>query len=379
MSLPALLGQKTIFARLCELSIQGRLPHALLLVDREAISMGLLLAEHLASFMHCKHRVDGSFCGNCVDCQQIAKHTHTDLHYIFPITSSKEKKIQGAFMREWQQFLQTNHYPQLIHWLQQIGGDAKNKQGNISKDACNDLLREAQLSSGIGGGKIFIIWLAEFLGTEGNKLLKIIEEPYPNTFFFVITQGQEYILPTLRSRMQSIYLQPITEGDILHYLTDIRQISQAEAQAMFLQAGANMADILQLIKDGDGQFWNLLKLFLNAGFTNRIAVIQDFLQSITNYTREEVKAFLGYLMNIFARVLRLYYLQETNYQAGKYSEIILKIKERMSIQALDQFLHLLSNYYYYILRNADIKLTLHSLILQCRLILRQGRWNLLLE
>lgn len=377
--LPILFGQETILARLCKLVSQNRLPHAILLVDRPSISMGLTLAEHLAAFMHCKNKTDGKFCGKCINCQQIAKHSHPDLHYVFPIINSKDKKNQGAFMRQWQQFLQTNHYPQLIDWLQQIGaGDTKNKQGNISKEACDTLLREAQLNSGIYGGKIFIIWLAEFLGTEGNRLLKIIEEPYLNTFFFVITHSQEHILPTIRSRMQTIYLRPVPESDILNYLNNTLKLPMQKAQALSIQTGANMGDILQLIKDDDSQFWDLLKLFLNAGFTNRIVIIQDFLKLITNYSREEVKAFLGYLINIFASALRLHYLENNN-QVGQQAEIIIKIKERMSVSAIDQFLNILSSYHYYILRNADIKLTLHSLLLQCRMILTKAQWNLLLE
>lgn len=368
MALAALLGQELILSRLCDLVRRQSLPHALLLVDREEIAMGLTLAAHLAGFMHCQNRTTNGMCGECASCQQIGGYKHLDVHYVFPVINLKDKGSQASLVGRWQQFLQHNPYPQLLYWLQEIDAEAKNKQGNISKDACQALLREAELSSASKGGKIFIIWLAEFLGNEGNRLLKIIEEPYPNTFFFLITHTPTQILPTLGSRMQSIYLRPIPESEILNYLTQAKQIPSEKATEIILQAGANMAEIAALLKDGEGQFWELLKLFLNTVFTQRITLVQEFLQALTKLSREEVKAFLGYVMNVFAKALR------ANYLEGNYAEIILKIKGKMSIPRLEQSLQLLSDYHYYVQRNAEIKLILHSLILQCRSIVQQDRW-----
>lgn len=372
MALPALLGQDLILSRLCDLVKAGRLPHALLFVDREEIAMGIALAEHLAGYMHCKNRGE-RMCGECVSCQQIINHNHPDLHYVFPEINLEDKsKNADSVWKKWRNFLQANPYPQYIDWLQELGGTSvKGKQGNINKKACDTLLMEAQLSNSTQGGKIFVIWLAELLGNEGNRLLKVIEEPEPNTFFFLITYSQELILSTLRSRVQTVFLRPIAEPDILNYLTQSLQLPSEKAKEIILQAGTNMADISQLLRDENGQSLAILRLFLNACFANspkRMAVLQDFLQTIAKLSREEVKDFLGYVMNIFAQALR------ANFLPNNYSENILKIKNMMPVEALEQFLQLLSDYHYYVLRNADIKLTLHSLILQCRMILQQGRW-----
>ena len=43
--------------------------------------------------------------------------------------------------------------------------------------------------------KILIIWMPEFLGKNGNKLLKLIEEPPPDTLFMLVAENDANVLP----------------------------------------------------------------------------------------------------------------------------------------------------------------------------------------
>ena len=93
-------------------------------------------------------------------------------------------------------------YGNTYDWLQSIG--AENKQGNISADECNDINRKLSLKSFESGYKILLMWMPEYLGKEGNKLLKLIEEPPPNTLFILVAENEEEILPTILSRCQLV-------------------------------------------------------------------------------------------------------------------------------------------------------------------------------
>ena len=74
------------------------------------------------------------------------------------------------------------------------------------------------LKSFAGGKKICIIWGAEKLKKEAsNKLLKILEEPPALTYFFIITDNVEDLLPTLKSRCQIINIPPAKNKDIKIY------------------------------------------------------------------------------------------------------------------------------------------------------------------
>ena len=59
-----------------------------------------------------------------------------------------------------------------------------------------------------------LIWLPEYLGNEGNRLLKMIEEPPENTVFLLVAERAELILNTILSRCQLTKLTPPTSAEM---------------------------------------------------------------------------------------------------------------------------------------------------------------------
>ncbi len=43
--------------------------------------------------------------------------------------------------------------------------------------------------------KVLVLWMPEYLGKEGNKLLKLIEEPPDNTIFILVAASEEIFYP----------------------------------------------------------------------------------------------------------------------------------------------------------------------------------------
>ena len=100
----------------------------------------------------------------------------------------------------------------MYDWLQFIG--AENKQGNITANECNDIIRKLSLKSFESEYKILIMWMPEYLGNEGNKLLKLIEEPPPNTLFILVAENESLILPTIVSRCQLIRIPALETNQL---------------------------------------------------------------------------------------------------------------------------------------------------------------------
>jgi len=74
-------------------------------------------------------------------------------------------------------------------------------------------------SSVLGAGKVFIIDEAERLETDGqNVLLKVVEEPPPGTFIVFVTSSLDRLLPTIRSRCQSIGFSALRPDDMKQWL-----------------------------------------------------------------------------------------------------------------------------------------------------------------
>jgi DNA polymerase-3 subunit delta' len=95
---------------------------------------------------------------------------------------SGDKPVSTDYIAEWREFIKSYPYGNVYDWLQFIG--AENKQGNITADECNDIIRQLSLKSFESEYKVLLLWMPEYLGKEGNKLLKLIEEPPPNTFSY---------------------------------------------------------------------------------------------------------------------------------------------------------------------------------------------------
>ena len=139
---------------------------------------------------------------------------HPDIHFTYPTISKKSgtPSLSSDFAAEWREFVKLHPYGNDFDWLQFIG--AENKQGNITAAECNEIVRVLSLKSFEQGYKIHILWMPEYLGTEGNKLLKLIEEPPPNTLFLLVAQDDARILATILSRTQLVRIPPLDQDTL---------------------------------------------------------------------------------------------------------------------------------------------------------------------
>ena len=50
-------------------------------------------------------------------------------------------------------------------------------------------MRRLNLKSFESGYKVLILWMPEYLGKEGNRVLKLIEEPPAHTLFILVAES----------------------------------------------------------------------------------------------------------------------------------------------------------------------------------------------
>ena len=73
--------------------------------------------------------------------------------------------------------------------------------------------------SWLGGYQVAIIDEAEYLNEESaNSLLKLLEEPRQKNVFFLLTENENKILPTIRSRSQWWRFANVSDAEILYGL-----------------------------------------------------------------------------------------------------------------------------------------------------------------
>ena len=212
------------------------LPHAMLFWGPEGTGK-LSAAISLSQYLLCTDKQSEGNCGVCRSCVKSEKIIHPDVHFVFPIVTSKENYRSTDFYPQWRQAVSENPHLNVSDWLQFIASD--NKQLNISTKECLRIIEQLSLKAYEGSYKILIIWMVEYLGKEGNKLLKLIEEPQDNTIIILIAEDRKAILPTIISRCQQFYFRPLASDLVKNMLESKLGLNTERARQVAASAHGN--------------------------------------------------------------------------------------------------------------------------------------------
>ena len=238
------------------------------------------------------------------------------MHFSFPVTTNdavKKHPVSNLFLEDWREFIKEQPYGSLFNWLQHIG--VENKQGNIGVDEAETVVKRLQLKSYEGGFKVMLIWMAEKMNiAAANKLLKLIEEPPNKTVFILITENEEQIINTIKSRCQALHFPVLSEQDIATALIERERCSESEAATIAQQAEGNYNKAVQLLNnDGaDLVFEEWFVTWIRTAFKAKgnASVVQQLIEwseTIAKSGRETQKRFLEYCLQFFRQALLLNY------------------------------------------------------------------------
>ncbi len=215
-----IVGNEALKVSLSQIVDASRLPHAVLLCE-DGPWGGVAFAVALSQYVNCSSRSGGDSCGECASCHKYGKLIHPDLHFVFPVSSSKklsesEKKapISDYFIQQWRDLLLSNPFFSEQDLYDAIG--IEGKSGNISVHEARHIAETLSLRPFEAEYKTMIIYLPEKMNQEAsNKLLKLLEEPPAGTLFILVSHSPEKIIPTVRSRCQMIRLVPLSAQEKL--------------------------------------------------------------------------------------------------------------------------------------------------------------------
>lgn len=376
------IGQTELKKELPELMQENRLAHALLFLGKEG-SGGLPLALAFAQFVVCEtvrkqNAQTGpslfgeeapvtkatDACGVCPACQKASQLVHPDIHFSYPVVTKKAgtPPVSTDYISEWREFVKLYPYGNVYDWLQSIG--AENKQGNITAHECNDIIRKLNLKSFEGDYKILLMWLPEYLGNEGNKLLKLIEEPPPNTLFLLVAENDSLILPTILSRCQLVKVPLLENEEVTEALIDRNKTEPAIASQVAQVSNGNYREALQLVQHADEDWQTLLREWLNAIMrTGPIAQVK-WVDEISKLGREKQKQFLRYFNHLLELSLRVRVMGDAAASAGKDQDFAERLNKIAGIEQQEAIIEELDRATYYIERNANAKILFQALTIK---------------
>ncbi len=221
MQFKDIVGQRDTINRLTSIIDSGRVSHAQMLLGEAATAMPLVWAY--LQYLCCENRqhhdhgdLRADSCDDCPSCKKIASLMHPDLHFIFPTATTskvKEKPWSGEFQGEFRDFmLQTQGSGNIDDWYETLG--IENKQGLIRELDADGVVSDLSLKAYEGGWRMMVIWMAEKMNESfANKLLKTLEEPLPGTLIMLVSESDERMLSTIKSRVQTLRVESGTRKE----------------------------------------------------------------------------------------------------------------------------------------------------------------------
>jgi DNA polymerase III subunit delta' len=395
MSFAQVIGQDGVKDHLVELVRFNRLSHALLFLGHEG-SGALPMALAFAQYVVCE-KVNGGggtaagggsdaegtgvvgalmsdACGVCPSCVKARKLIHPDIHYSYPVIPKKagDKPVSADYSSEWREFIGQYPYGNAYDWLQFIG--AENKQGNITAQECNDIIHKLSLKSFESGYKILVLWMPEYLGNEGNKLLKLIEEPPADTLFLLVAENESLILQTILSRTQLVKIPLPETAAIAAALVDRAGLSAEQARQIAVLCEGNYHEALQLIRHADDDWQGVLREWLNAILKTGPVAQVKWIEEISKSGRERQKQFLRYFNHLLEQAIRLRYIDagQVPIPDGE-KDFALRLNKIADIGQQKAIIQELDNAAYYIERNAHAKMLFHALTIKLYHILAERK------
>src|SRR5688500_10204765 len=149
------------------------------------------------------------------------------------------------------------------------------------------------------------MWLPEYLGNEGNKLLKQIEEPPPNTLFILVAENESAILPTILSRCQLVKVPPLKTKEIEEALINRNKTQADTARQIASVSEGNYREALQQSRHADEDWQSLLREWLNAIMKTGPIAQTKWVDEISRLGREKQKQFLRYFNHLLEQAIRV--------------------------------------------------------------------------
>lgn len=215
-----------------------------------------LTAKYIAAMLNCDLK-ENAPCGTCISCMKVENNIHVDVMYI------------------------------------------EAEKDNILVEQVEPVIEKAQFPPFEGKARVFIIDDAHLLNvTSGNMLLKTLEEPKKDNYFFLITDKPDLLLPTIRSRSQEVTFK---STDLLEHLT-VTGLEIEKIKPYVVMGGGftkNRDDIEEFA------FFREKALSLIEAMINEKSFIQieeDFLMFFENANRDKTDRFFE-IINMIIRDL----------------------------------------------------------------------------
>lgn len=358
-------GLEDVKALLTTAARQNHLAHAQLMVGAEG-SLNLPVALAIATYIHCQDKGEDA-CGKCAACSKSAKLIHPDTHFVFPLSNVKGDKDEDRFKAEmlkmWRSFLNEQPFGNINDWTAYYGGE--DKQALISRDESREIIRTLSLKPFESQAKVMIIWQPELMHpSAANGLLKILEEPAPYTYFLLVTNAADKLLPTIISRTQIVTV-PLLDDEVVEQQLVQTGVDPAKAGRVSQLAEGNLNLALKLVDSEEDDNSTRFTEWMRACFKKNYGTLVSLSESYHALDKMSQRNLMLYSMNMMREtLLRVSGASELNRTRGEELKFIQDFSRVMNLEKVERSYNLMNDAAYHLERNGSAKMIFLDLSLQ---------------
>ncbi len=301
MQFSKVIGQDKIKEQLTSSVNVGRIPHAQLFQGPEGCG-SLPMAIAYAQFIACTNRSEKDSCGVCSSCLKFERLTHPDLHFAYPVNTSKEvakDPTSDDYLKKWREMLLESPYFRSSQWYNYMG--IEKKQGLINKRESETIMRKLNLKSFESEYKFLVLWLPEKMNaTSANMLLKLVEEPPEKTLFLLVSEVPEEVILTISSRTQPVKLSRIDDNSLKQGLITQYGLTSDNAEGITRLSSGNFIVAKELMETTEENTFNLERFttLMRLCYGRKIQEINSWTDEMASIGREKLKSFFTYSMRL---------------------------------------------------------------------------------
>lgn len=361
-------GLSEIKSTLVEAVRNNHVAHAQLFLGKPG-ALNLPLALAYTTYLHCQNRSETDSCGTCPACSKSSKFIHPDTNFVFPLGNIKndkdEERFKSDMLKSWRAFLLEQPFGDLTDWINFYGGE--DKQALISRDESREIIKTLALKPFESKFKVMIIWQPELMHpSAANGILKILEEPPPNTFFLLVSNAAEQLLPTILSRTQMVHITKLADEEIENYLGEKNpSLSVEQKQEIIQLADGNLNQAIKLIDSEEDhyqdRFADWMRSCFKRDYVKLVGYSEDFHELDKLSQRNLFQYGLSMMRETLLQVAGANDIARVKAGEAKFVKDFSKV---MNVNKLEKINRLMSDASYHLERNGSAKMIFLDLSLQ---------------
>ncbi len=367
MNFSSIPGLDEIKTKLIGSVQSNHIAHALLFAGKQG-ALNLPLALAFANYLHCENKSVHDACGTCAACSKSLKYIHPDTHFVFPLGNIKgdkdEERFRSEILKTWRSFLLEQPFGNLGNWISYYGGE--DKQALIAREESREIVRALSLKPFESKSKLMIVWLPELMhSSAANGILKILEEPAPQTFFLLVTNGAEQLMPTILSRTQMVRVPLLADEEIERFLQKKYSLDEKKTSEIVQLAEGDLNFAIQLTGSEEDHHQARFIEWMRTCFKKDLAKLLGMADEFHELDKLGQRNLLQYGLSMMREtLLQISGAQRMSRAKGEEEKFVQNFSKYFSVPKIETANRLMSEASYHLDRNGSAKMIFMDLSMQ---------------